>query len=235
MPIEAIPLILFSGLAADASVFAPQKIAFPQLTVPRWPVPAPNESMDSYCQRLADELRVPGPCVIGGASFGGMVAQEISRYLDPLAIILIGSVRSPAELPGYARWSRSLRFLVPWLPIRLLQAMMAPAASNLARRTSPHLCGLARQFRACDPRVFRWSLRRILDWRETPEVACPIYHVHGDRDFVLPSRLTKPDRIVAGGGHVISLTHPTEVNQYIRQTLDHVANEVNKAQHERMA
>ncbi len=27
-------LILFSGLAADASVFAPQKKAFPSLTVP---------------------------------------------------------------------------------------------------------------------------------------------------------------------------------------------------------
>ena len=41
-------------------------------------------------------------------------------------------------------------------------------------------------------------------------------------DFVLPSRLTQPDRIVHGGGHVISLTHPNDVNDYIRRVLDQV-------------
>ncbi len=33
---ESMPLVLFSGLAADGNVFAPQKLAFPQLFVPAW-------------------------------------------------------------------------------------------------------------------------------------------------------------------------------------------------------
>jgi hypothetical protein len=34
--LESTPLILFSGLAADANIFVLQKIAFPHLIVPKW-------------------------------------------------------------------------------------------------------------------------------------------------------------------------------------------------------
>lgn len=217
------PLILFSGLAADANVFVPQRIAFPQLIVPDWPVPASQEPMGTYCERIADKLRSHGPCVIGGASFGGLIAQEVSRHITPRAILLIGSVRSPADLPRYVRCSRRLRFLVPLIPVRLLQFILAPAASSLARRIMPHLCGLACQFRGSDPTVFKWSLIRMLEWNSTPVVNCPVFQIHGDRDFVLPSRLTHPDHLVHGGGHVISLTHPKEVNNYIRNVLDQLS------------
>ena len=45
---EPIRLILFSGLAADAQVFAPQKLAFPDLLVPQWPTPLPKESLSAW-------------------------------------------------------------------------------------------------------------------------------------------------------------------------------------------
>lgn len=212
-------LVLFSGLAADATVFTPQKVAFPQLVVPDWPVPSNEETMASYCERIANELRLHAPCVIGGASFGGIIAQEVSKHLEPQAVVLIGSIRSPSELPIYARFCRPLRFLVPLIPVQLLQLIIAPAASKLAGRITPHLCGLARQFRNSDRRVFKWSIRCILGWQSTPTVPCPIFHIHGDSDFVLPSRHTQPDCIVHGGGHVISLTHPVEVNSFIRKVL----------------
>ena len=40
---EALPLILFSGMGADDGVFEPQLKSFPQLTVPRWIPPLPHE------------------------------------------------------------------------------------------------------------------------------------------------------------------------------------------------
>lgn len=213
---ESTPLILFSGLAADAAVFAPQKIAFPQLVVPKWPIPKPNDTLDSYCDRLADDLRTHGDAMIGGASFGGIVALHVARRLDPLAVLLIGSVRSPAEFPRFAKMSRPLKPLVRLIPVRLLQLCCGPMASKLAQRVVPSLCGLARQFRGADPTVFKWSLERLLDWPSEPTVNCPVFRIHGDRDFVLPMRYTQPDAVVARGGHLISLTHPTDVNEFIR-------------------
>ncbi|MCU0879388.1 MAG: alpha/beta hydrolase [Pirellulaceae bacterium] len=221
--VDSTPLILFPGLAADANVFAPQKIAFPQLVVPEWPLPLPSESLDSYCDRLAEELRSHGDAVIGGASFGGIIALHVARRLRPRAVLLIGSLRSASEHPRVTRLCRPLKPLVPWIPVRFLQLCCVPLTSKLARRNFPHLGGLARQFHSADPTVFKWSIARILDWNSTPAVDCPVFRIHGDRDFVLPIRGMKPDTVVRGGGHVISLTHPSEVNEFIRSAIHQTA------------
>src|SRR5687767_7745630 len=93
------PLILLSGMGADERVFAPQLQAFPQLVVPKWIEPKADESLASYAARFAAGVDPKQPCFIGGASFGGFVAMEMARHLDAIAVFLIGSVRSPAELP----------------------------------------------------------------------------------------------------------------------------------------
>ncbi|MCC6511428.1 MAG: alpha/beta hydrolase [Pirellulaceae bacterium] len=219
-------LILFSGLAADEQVFTPQKLAFPELIVPPWLVPEPNETLDHYAQRMADQLplatgtRVTEPCWIGGASFGGILALHMARYLQPAGVILLGSVRAPDQLPRYARLARPLRPLVPYMPIRPWQWLVAPVIMWLTKGRWPRLHGLAGQMRRADPRVIRWSISRILDWQHAPAVACPVYHIHGGRDHVLPARYTHPDHVIQQGGHIISLTHPEEVTDFIRRVLD---------------
>ncbi|QDS94657.1 Alpha/beta hydrolase family protein [Roseimaritima multifibrata] len=210
------PLVLLSGLAADARIFTPQKVAFPQLNCPRWLVPERSESLNDYTRRLAATLDSE-PCFIGGASFGGIVALHLAEHVDAKAVILIGSIISPSELPLYARCARPFRFLVPVIPIRLLQFLIRPLTIRIVRRHAPIVYGFASQFRDSDPVVFKWSLSRILDWSIAPNVSCPVFHLHGDRDWILPLRYTSADRIVAGGGHLLSLTHPDEVNSYIRQ------------------
>ncbi len=222
---ESQPLILFSGLAADASIFAPQKIAFPQLVVPRWPIPQVNDTLDSCCKRIADELRPLGRCVIGGASFGGIVALGVAQYLDPLGVLLIGSVRSPTELPYYLRMARRLGPLVRFIPVSLLQFLMLPIASAFFGQVAPHFSGLARQFCNSDSYIFKWSIRQLLEWQYSPNISCPILQLHGKRDFVLPLRYTSPDKTVVRGGHVISLTHPNEVNDFIRWALNQIVTE----------
>ena len=210
------PLILFSGLAADDHVFRPQKAEFPQLIVPEWPHPQTTDTMASYCDRIADNLRMYDDAIIGGASFGGIIALHVAQCLRPRAVVLIGSVRYPAELSWAIRYCRPLKRLVPLIPVRLLQFCCAPFASTLARNCLPLWCELAQQFRGSDPSLFKWSVARLLDWSVAPQVDCPVYHIHGDRDHVLPLRYTQPTNIVTGGGHVISLTHPSEVNDFIR-------------------
>jgi pimeloyl-ACP methyl ester carboxylesterase len=212
-----LPLILLSGLAADATVFAPQQLAFPQVIVPPWIEPEPHDSLQTYAERFAEQIRPDGPCILGGASFGGIVALEMARYLKPRAMLLIGSVRSPAELPLRVRIWRKFQPAIPLLPIAPLQ--WSAGSASLARKWLPHHAGVARQFRQADEEVFRWSLRQLLSWHETPVVDCPIFQVHGDCDRVLPMSRTRPDTIVRGGGHVISLTHSREVNEFIRNCL----------------
>ena len=43
----------------------------------------------------------------------------------------------------------------------------------------------------------------------------PIYHVHGDRDRLIPVHRVKPDCVIAGAGHLLNLTHANAVNDFI--------------------
>ncbi|QDU97160.1 alpha/beta fold hydrolase [Lignipirellula cremea] len=219
---EPVRLILFSGLAADADVFIPQKLAFPRLKVPAWPVPEANDTLDSYARRMAEALGPPGRMVIGGMSFGGIISLYAATYLDPLAVVLIGSVESPAELPCWLRLMRPLRPLLRFFPVRLMQFFLRPLASKFVRDRWPRWGGLARQFRDCEPAVLKWSLARMLDWETAPQLSCPVLRIHGDWDCVLPGPETA-DTIIPGAGHLISLTHPTQVNDFLRKVLHDAA------------
>ena len=54
------------------------------------------------------------------------------------------------------------------------------------------------------------------------KVYFPIFQIHGDRDRILPPGRMRPDRIIPGGGHVLSLTHAGEVNRFIAESLDRI-------------
>lgn len=213
-------LVLYSGLAADCSVFAPQKLAFPGLVVPDWPIPNYSETLDQYARRLAAELPKDGRLILGGASFGGIVSLHVAEHVRAHAVVLIGSVQSPSELPRYAKWARPLKSLIRYLPVRSLQSCCLPLLLLIARLQFTHLVNLMRQFQNADPIVIKWSLMRILDWRDCPQPTCPIVHIHGKRDHVLPMRYTNPDHVVLDGGHVLSLSNPREVNAVIAKVIE---------------
>jgi pimeloyl-ACP methyl ester carboxylesterase len=213
-------LVFYSGLAADCSVFLPQKLAFPNLMVPDWPIPTYSETLDQYARRLANALPEDGRLIIGGASFGGIVALHVAEHVRAEAVVLIGSVQSPSELPWYAKWARPLSPLIRYLPVRSLQYCCLPVLLVIARLHFTHLLNLIRQFQDAEPLVIKWSLMRILDWRDRPEITCRIAHIHGKRDHVLPMRYTNPDHVVEDGGHILSLSHPRDVNAFITDVIE---------------
>ena len=206
-------------MGADASVFQPQKIAFPHLIVPDWPAPQPADDLSSYCRRLADEINPGGPCFVGGASFGGAIALEMTRHLDTIACFLIGSVRGPHEMPWRIRAFRSFGPAIGLLPISMLQRSADSSRAAASRTGAKHLAGVMSQFSQADADVLRWSARQILRWDERYDDGV-VRHIHGDRDRVFPVGNVHPDEIVSGGGHVISMTHGARVNEFLRKHID---------------
>src|SRR5579859_1984873 len=100
-------------MAADERLFQSQLSTFPSLRVAPWIAPLPGEPLRSYAARLAPQIDPGWPCIVGGASFGGVVALELAQHLPALACVLIGSVRSPANLPRRWRRMRPVALLGP--------------------------------------------------------------------------------------------------------------------------
>jgi pimeloyl-ACP methyl ester carboxylesterase len=217
---EDIPLILLPGMAGDDRVFAPQRAAFPDMLVPAWIEPLPQESLGSYARRLARRVEPGRPCVVGGASFGGIVALEMAVHLQARVCVLIASVRSPNEFPW---WYRLLRPAAVLGPAQLGQ-LAGLVANTSAPSLPPGTVQRLRRVSAPQASFLRWASWAALTWRPS-RTARPVrvYQVHGSADRTFPIQYTRPDVVVARGGHLLSLTHPRAVNELLRRARETAA------------
>jgi len=215
---QEIPIIMLSGMAADERLFAPQLARFPTMRVQPWIEPLPGESLRGYAARLA-HLADPGqPCLVGGASFGGIVALEMVSHLRALGCVLIGSIRSPTELPWKWRTAWPLACLGPdrlgmvarvgaWLGNGLLSG---GTVRRLRRLSQPEAA------------FIRWAMCAMIRWRPRAHKQVPVFQIHGAGDRTLPVSFTRPDVIVPSGGHALTLFSAEVVNAYLADVIRQV-------------
>lgn len=208
---ESVPLILLPGMGADSRMFRAQQLAFPQLVVPTWIAPEPRESLAHYASRMVERYSASTDCLIGGASFGGVVALEMACLIQPRACFLIGSLRDPAGLPRTFQWFKSMSGVTRYAPAaaRLGLWTIGFALGSVSR-------GVLRQLSEADGTFLSWAMRALLEWQPSPEVTnLNVVQIHGDRDWLLPVSLSRADRTIQSAGHLLSITHPEEVNDFI--------------------
>ena len=218
-------LVFVPGLRADERLFAPQIAALPwPSVVVKWLDPVYGETLEGYSRRLAEAQSVANPLFLIGISLGGMVALEMSRWLRPEAVLLIASARSGQAIHPF--WRAAGR-VMGWIPLRMFRLAVAVAGktSPILRELDDAQRDLCRRMSAdVSPRFVRWACGAVARWpgMETPQV--PVYHIHGDRDPIMPLHRVHPDRVIHGGGHMINLTHAGEVNAYLKEKIEQTMN-----------
>lgn len=210
-----LPLFVLSGIGGDERLFDAQR-AVRDIRPIRWVLPAdPREPLTEYAARLAHQLSIREPFDVGGSSFGGMIALELARHLSPRHVFLFGSCRSSDSV---APLLHALRSFAAISPDRLLHPprMLRPLVARWFGATSPaHVDLFAQMLAATPPAFIRWASRAVFSWPGVAELPMPIYHVHGDRDRLIPVHRVKPDRVIVGAGHLLNLTHADAVNDFI--------------------
>jgi pimeloyl-ACP methyl ester carboxylesterase len=205
-------------MGADARLFRPQLAAFPNLVVPNWIPPKPYESLAEYARRFAAVIDRGRPCFVGGASFGGFVALEMAPHLNARGCFLIGSARSPAELPRRIRLLRPFGRAVGAMPVRLLRPTAWVARQAVGRFSHPLTRSFLRHLQQADREFLRWGSQAALGWTPSPDTAgVPVFQIHGGRDRIFPARRSRADLVLTDGGHLISLTHAAAVNDFLRR------------------
>jgi Alpha/beta hydrolase family len=210
-------IIMLPGMAADERLFRLQLAAFPNLMTPTWIEPRRREPLSEYARRLGQSLDPGGPCFVGGASFGGIVALEMAVHLRAEACFLIASVRSRDGLPWRYRALRPLAWFGPdslgriaaWCAHWLAPCLPIGANSQLMRLAQPRSDFL------------RWTSWAVLDWKPSPQtLRLTVYQIHGSSDRTLPARYARPDHVVAGGGHLLPLSLGAEVTDFLRRCIE---------------
>jgi pimeloyl-ACP methyl ester carboxylesterase len=203
-------LILLPGMAADVRLFDRLRPLLPQLVASGWIEPRSREPIRSYARRLADGLNPRPPCFVGGVSFGGLVALELAAWLRADACFLISSVRSASELPPWLRVARPLAALGP--------QGLGDLAHFAAHWSAPLMpAGSARRLEHLAKAAFlRWASWAALRW--SPSAAARrvrVFQIHGALDRTLPVRYTRPEVVVEGAGHLLPLSHPSVLGEFV--------------------
>lgn len=209
-------LYCISGLGGDERVFSFLNIEHVEVRYLNWLKPNMQETMEDYAARMAKLIDTTKEFGIMGVSFGGMVGTEIAKMLKPSFLVLLSSAMTREELPklyriggklklykilhpAFLRWGQ---FVVNWL-VRTDQTQKRSIVSQMVKDS--------------DPDFLKWSVKMGATWQNEEKLEC--IRIHGTRDNILPMRNFKADFIVDKGRHLIVMTHPKEVSEFLNQQL----------------
>ena len=221
MPPPPRPLILLPGMGADARMYLPLRAQVPHLRVLRLREHRAGEPLPAYAARLATEI--PDGAIVGGSSFGGMLAVQMALIRPVHAVLLIGSAPDPARIPLMA-----LAGTMRLLPEAALGASASPGwlAGLGFGFGEVRQAAMFRRMLAATPSGFvRWAVAALrgaepIDRARLDALPGGWHAIHGTRDRIIPIR-TQPHAVrLPGAGHLPALTHPRAVAAWLRPLLE---------------
>jgi pimeloyl-ACP methyl ester carboxylesterase len=212
-----------SGLGADRRLFV--KLELPKrykINHIDWVPPLGNETMAAYASRLIQQIDTSQPFHLVGLSFGGMIAAELARLVNPVQTILISAASTAKEIPWYYKTAGVLR-LPHFIPAALLKAAAVRATNPVAywffgAHTREEKGILKEVLQDMDNHFLKWALTAITGWNTT-ERPGNLFQIHGTADKVLPIRFTTPDYILKAGEHLMVFSHSSTVSRIITEKL----------------
>ncbi len=200
-------------MGANSKVFERLKLDGYKLNFIEWVIPHKNESLVEYAKRMSKDIDTSKPVILIGMSFGGIMVQEISKFIEAEKIILISSVKSRNELPTLYKISSALN-LHKLIPSVFFHNTKLMASTLFGRSNNTIVTTIERYFTMRDIRYSRWAMDKVVNWKQT-KYHKNLLHLHGTNDSVFPSKFISDATLIEGGTHLMIFTKAKEVNQYI--------------------
>lgn len=203
---------MMPGLAASSSIF--ERIALPEaifeIVLLEWEIPLDNESLADYAKRITQKITHPNPVLIG-VSFGGILVQEMAKYVDARKVIIISSVKTNIEFPKRMKMAKTAK-AYKLIPTTLVANIESLSAFSFGKTINQRLKLYEKFLCVRDKRYLDWAIEQIILWQRT--VADEnVVHIHGDADDVFPIKNIKNCIVIKGGTHIMILTKYKWLNE----------------------
>ncbi|REG94084.1 alpha/beta hydrolase [Flavobacterium aquicola] len=199
-----IPVYFMPGLAASTAIF--ERIKLPEsefeMFFLEWEIPNEKESLQEYAKRMTQKI-VHENSVLIGVSFGGILVQEMAKFISTRKIIIISSVKSNLEFPKrmvLAKRTKAYKLL----PVSLVQNIESLAKFSFGKKVNERLKLYEKFLSVRDRRYLDWAIEQVILWDRT-DADPDVIHVHGDTDDVFPIKYIENCIVVSGGTHVMIL------------------------------
>lgn len=207
------------GLAADVSIF--EFIKLPedryQIHLLPWKIPDKDELLKDYAKRMAKEV-LHENCILIGVSFGGVLIQEMSKFLSVEKLIIVSSVKSKHELPRRMKFVRNTKMyrLFPTGLVSKVKNWEKLAIGDFAKKRAV----LYQKYLSVNQKVYLdWAIKNLVSW-DQEEPMSNIIHIHGDKDIVFPIQNIKNCITIDNGTHVMIINRARWFNQYLPEIIE---------------
>lgn len=207
-----------SGMSANCKVFDTIDLPYGfEKRYIEWLKPNEGELLSEYSQRMSVNIDTSKPFVLVGYSFGGIIVQEMNKFLTPCKTIIIASMKAGDEKPALFRVGHRIKF-TEYLPIGFFKTsdLIFDFFSRFvyhARRED-----MEKYVSYTDPFYTKWSLFQILNWDSI--FRCPnLYHIHGTKDQMFPFKGVKDVYPVEGADHLLVIKKSKEVSRILHEIL----------------
>ena len=215
MSSEIIHVYLMPGMAANPSIFENIELPKDQFEVHwlEWMLPeSSDESLTNYAKRMASYVKHED-IVLLGVSFGGILVQEMSKFLNLRKLFVVSSVRTSYELPRRLKFLRSTR-LYKVLPTRLAGNIDLLAKFTFGKTITKRVELYKRYLSVSDQQYLDWAIKQVVCWdRTTPDPKA--IHIHGEKDIVFPLKYIDNCIVVKGGTHIMIINRFKWFNEHL--------------------
>ncbi|MCO6173981.1 alpha/beta hydrolase [Flavobacterium sp. NRK F10] len=208
-----IPVYFMPGLAASPAIFENIKLPEEQFEMffLEWMVPLPEETLEQYAKRMSENVK-HDKAVLIGVSFGGILVQEMKRFLNVSKVIIISSVKTNKELP------KKMQFAKKTLAYKLIPTGLLANTDSLVKYSfgnsivAKRIKLYEKYLSVRDKYYLDWSIQNVVNWSRT-EPDDEVVHIHGDKDEVFPIQYISDCIVVKGGTHIMIINKFMWLNQ----------------------
>ncbi|MDO5509109.1 MAG: alpha/beta hydrolase [Weeksellaceae bacterium] len=183
-----------------------------------WLQPEEDETLQHYAERMADQVNTEEDFILAGLSFGGIMVQEMQKFITPEKTILFSSAKSREELAPYMKLSAKTK-AHRVLPMSFFTSDKLISYAVARRLYSRKMPSYERFFTFRDPYYLKWSIDKIVNWQTPQHSIAPIHHVHGNKDLVFPAKFIKNAEIIENGNHFMILQKHKEISNFLQKIL----------------
>ena len=217
---EKTSIYLIPGLGAGTEIFEHLRLPDDRFEVHpiEWLIPEnEDESLENYAYRMAQSVKNDMPVLIG-VSFGGVLAQEMSKLIPTKKVIIISSLKNRSELPRRLKLLQKLG-LYKLLPTGRISKIDDFSRFNfhqtLKRKTELY----NRYMRVRNEKYLNWAIKTVLHWKGEGDVS-NVTHIHGTRDEIFPIKYIDNCIPVENGTHAMIITRARKISEIIINSLE---------------
>ena len=201
---DLIHVYLMPGMAANPTIFEQIKLPEDQFKIHwlEWIIPEKDESLASYAKRMCEKVHHEN-IVLLGVSFGGILVQEMSKYLKVRKLFVVSSIINKDQLPRRMKMVKATK-AYKIMPTQLLSKIDLLGKYAYSSFIKKRIQLYKKYLSVNDKQYLDWAIKQVVSWnqKDAPE---GVIQIHGDKDGVFTHSCDENCIVVEGGTHIMIL------------------------------